>query len=71
MGVPGSSCMYHLTFMLSAAYELTGLSRGGQQVSKCKDVFGQAVKLLVKLASLQVSHEVSRTINCFSHYCII
>ena len=36
------------------AYGLTGLSRGGQQVSKCKEVFGKAVKLLVELASLQV-----------------
>ena len=41
-------------FVISTAYELTGLSRGGQQVSKCKEVFGQAVKLLVELASLQV-----------------
>ena len=39
---------------LLAAYGLTGLSRGGQQVSKCKEVFGKAVKLLVDLASLQV-----------------
>ena len=38
-----------------SAYELTGLSRGGQQVGKCKEVFGKAVRLLVALASLQVS----------------
>jgi len=36
-------------------YELTGLSRGGQQVSKCQEVYGKAVKLLVELASLQTS----------------
>ena len=34
---------------------MVGLSRGGQQVGKCKEVFGKAVKLLVDLASLQVS----------------
>ncbi|KAK3730360.1 hypothetical protein QZH41_014836 [Actinostola sp. cb2023] len=37
------------------SYELTGLSRGGQQVSKCQEVYGKAVKLLVELASLQTS----------------
>ena len=53
-------CMLLLTLLttvslfLLAAYGLTGLSRGGQQVSKCKEVFGKAVKLLVDLASLQV-----------------
>ena len=36
------------------AYGLTGLARGGQQVTRCKEVFGKAVKLLVELASLQV-----------------
>ncbi|XP_062503559.1 V-type proton ATPase subunit D-like [Corticium candelabrum] len=36
-------------------YELTGLSRGGQQVAHCKDMFGKAVTLLVELASLQTS----------------
>ena len=36
-------------------YAMVGLSRGGQQVGKCKEVFGKAVQLLVELASLQVS----------------
>ena len=36
-------------------YELTGLSRGGQQVGKCQEVYAKAVKLLVDLASLQVN----------------
>lgn len=40
--------------VLPSAYELTGLSRGGQQVQRCKEVFGKAIKLLVELASLQV-----------------
>ena len=34
---------------------MLGLSRGGQQVGKCKEVFNKAVILLVELASLQVS----------------
>jgi hypothetical protein len=42
-------------FLYFTGYELTGLSRGGQQVSKCQEVYGKAVKLLVELASLQVS----------------
>lgn len=42
---------------LWSAYELTGLSRGGQQVQRCKEVFGKAIKLLVELASLQVRKE--------------
>jgi len=55
--VPYMFLLAHLTtvsLFLLAAYGLTGLSRGGQQVSKCKEVFGKAVKLLVDLASLQV-----------------
>lgn len=43
-----------LIVIIHSAYGLTGLSRGGQQVGKCKEVFGKAVKLLVELASLQV-----------------
>ena len=37
-----------------AVYAMVGLARGGQQVGKCKEVFGKAVQLLVELASLQV-----------------
>ena len=44
-------CFY---LFLSSGYELTGLSRGGQQVGKCQEVYAKAVKLLVELASLQV-----------------
>lgn len=43
--------------LIRLAYELTGLSRGGQQVGKCKEVFGKAVRLMVSLASLQVSEQ--------------
>jgi len=38
-----------------AAYELTGLSRGGQQIDKLKKSYVRAIQLLVKLASLQTS----------------
>ncbi|XP_071835023.1 V-type proton ATPase subunit D-like [Apostichopus japonicus] len=36
-------------------YELTGLSRGGQQLDKVKKNFAKAVELMVELASLQTS----------------
>ena len=35
-------------------FNLTGLSRGGQQVQKCRDTYVKAVGTLVELASLQV-----------------
>ena len=35
-------------------FGLTGLSRGGQQVQKCRDTYVKAVGTLVELASLQV-----------------
>ena len=49
-------------FFFLSGYELTGLSRGGQQVSKCQDVYGKAVKLLVELASLQVFPQAAKVI---------
>jgi len=36
-------------------FNLTGLSRGGQQVQKARDTYIKAVGTLVELASLQVS----------------
>lgn len=36
-------------------YELTGLSRGGQQMAKLKINYKRAIELLVDLASLQAS----------------
>lgn len=36
-------------------FGLTGLGRGGQQVQRCREVYGKAVETLVELASLQVS----------------
>lgn len=37
------------------SYELTGLSRGGQQIDRLKKNYAKAIELLVQLASLQTS----------------
>jgi V-type H+-transporting ATPase subunit D len=48
-------------------FNLTGLSRGGQQVQKARDTYIKAVGTLVELASLQVSplnqSDMTRIIN--------
>ena len=36
-------------------YELTGLSKGGQQITKLKKAYSAAINLLIELASLQTS----------------
>ena len=47
--------MYTFPLIFSPAYELTGLSRGGQQIDRLKKNYAKAVELLVELASLQTS----------------
>ena len=51
--------LYHVYFLVYryhfAAYELTGLSRGGQQIDRLKKNYAKAIELLVELASLQTS----------------
>lgn len=39
---------------LKSDFNLTGLSRGGQQIQKSRDTYVKAVGTLVELASLQV-----------------
>lgn len=41
-------------------YELTGLARGGEQLSRLKRNYARAVELLVELASLQVGGAVTK-----------
>lgn len=36
-------------------FQLTGLSRGGQQIAKARETYSKALQTLVELASLQVS----------------
>ena len=52
----------------SAAFSLTGLSRGGQQVAKCKEMFGKAVTLLIELATLQVKKKSCSPSSSFSWF---
>lgn len=52
-------------------FNLTGLSRGGQQIQKSRDTYVKAVGTLVELASLQVSPSLplldSITFNLFDN----
>lgn len=56
-----------------SAFELTCLSRGGQQVQKCKETFSRALDALIQLASLQVGprrqpapHPCRRPFSCWT-----
>lgn len=59
-------------------YELTGLSRGGQQMGKLKANYKRAIELLIQLASLQASFitldivvkTTNRRVNAIEHVII-
>jgi V-type H+-transporting ATPase subunit D len=44
-----------LSIRMAVDFNLTGLSRGGQQIQKSRETYVKAVGTLVELASLQVS----------------
>lgn len=52
-GVQLTNFTFHLDG--SDSYQLTGLSRGGQQVANCKTASTKVIKLLIELASLQTA----------------
>ncbi|XP_012214717.1 V-type proton ATPase subunit D-like [Linepithema humile] len=59
-------------------FELAGLARGGQQITKLKKNYGKAIELLVELASLQYNFQTldrvikatSRRVNALRHIII-
>lgn len=68
-----------LTISLTATeFQLTGLSRGGQQVQKARETYRKALETLVELASLQTAFVIldevirmtNRRVNAIEHVII-
>jgi hypothetical protein len=58
---------FSICFFLLALYDLTGLSRGGQQLKRLRENYEKAIEVLIDLASFQTSFlildEVIKTTN--------